>query len=155
MQQIQKRELEGMLSTTRNLALSAASTVNFSSPCPCNTATSRWISCATWGSRFFVSLNEEEIHISAIPDSERKTLVLKEVQEVLSRKLSDAMAIKVDFSARGAARLQQRHPAGGSSLLLGPLHPVAGAHQSAGAGDPDRDRTGEWLYLAALLPPPT
>lgn len=32
------------------------------------------------GSRFFVSLNEEEIHISAIPDSERKTLVLKEVQ---------------------------------------------------------------------------
>lgn len=29
MQQIQKRELEGMLSTTRNLAMSAASTVNF------------------------------------------------------------------------------------------------------------------------------
>ena len=49
MQQIQKRELEGMLSTTRNLALSAASTVNFLSPCPCNTATSPWISCATWG----------------------------------------------------------------------------------------------------------
>ncbi len=45
-----------------------------------------------------MSLNEEEIHISAIPDSERKTLVLKEVQEALTRKLSDAMAIKVDFS---------------------------------------------------------
>src|SRR5690606_34499992 len=99
MQQIQKRELEGMLSTTRNLALSAASTVNFFKSLPLQY---RHIALDQLrnmgGSRFFVSLNEEEIHISAIPDSERKTLVLKEVQAVLVRKLSDAMAIKVDFS---------------------------------------------------------
>ncbi len=91
MQQIQKRELEGMLSTTRNLALSAASTVNFFKSLPLQY---RHIALDQLrnmgGSRFFVSLNEEEIHISAIPDSERKTLVLKEVQGVLTRKLSDA-----------------------------------------------------------------
>ena len=75
MQQIQKRELEGMLSTTRNLALSAASTVNFFKSLPLQY---RHIALDQLrnmgGSRFFVSLNEEEIHISAIPDSERKTL---------------------------------------------------------------------------------
>jgi signal transduction histidine kinase len=80
--------------------------------------------------------------------------VLKEVQEVLSRKLSDAMAIKVDFSAPRSCTSSTTTPCWRISLLLGPLHPVAGAHQSAGAGDPDRDRTGEWLYLAALLPAP-
>ncbi len=99
MQQIQKRELEGMLSTTRNLAMSAASTVNFFKSLPLQY---RHIALDQLrnmgGSRFFVSLNEEEIHINAIPDSERKTQVLEEVQGVLTRKLSDAMAIKVDFS---------------------------------------------------------
>ena len=49
MQQIQKRELEGMLSTTRNLALSAASTVNFFKSLPLQYRHIAWISCATWG----------------------------------------------------------------------------------------------------------
>ena len=41
--------------------------------------------------------------------------------------------------ARRPPRLQQRHLAGGSPLLMGPLHPVAGTAQSAGTGDPDRN----------------
>jgi signal transduction histidine kinase len=107
------------------------------------------------GSRFFVSLNEEEIHISAIPDSERKTLVLKEVQEVLSRKLSDAMAIKVDFS-----RPEELHVFNNDTLLadlpsswarytlsLEPINPPVLVTQI-------EIEPGEWLYLAALLPAP-
>ena len=156
MQQIQKRELEGMLSTTRNLALSAASTVNFFKSLPLQY---RHIALDQLrnmgGSRFFVSLNEEEIHISAIPDSERKTLVLKEVQEVLSRKLSDAMAIKVDFS-----RPEELHVFNNDTLLadlpsswarytlsLEPINPPVLVTQI-------EIEPGEWLYLAALLPAP-
>ncbi|CAJ1922185.1 ATP-binding protein [Aeromonas hydrophila] len=156
MQQIQKRELEGMLSTTRNLALSAASTVNFFKSLPLQY---RHIALDQLrnmgGSRFFVSLNEEEIHISAIPDSERKTLVLKEVQGVLTRKLSDAMAIKVDFS-----RPEELHVFNNDTLLadlpsswarytlsLEPINPPVLVTQI-------EIEPGEWLYLAALLPAP-
>ena len=147
MQQIQKRELEGMLSTTRNLALSAASTVNFFKSLPLQY---RHIALDQLrnmgGSRFFVSLNEEEIHISAIPDSERKTLVLKEVQEVLSRKLSDAMAIKVDFNND---TLLADLPSSWAryTLSLEPINPPVLVTQI-------EIEPGEWLYLAALLPAP-
>ena len=126
MQQIQKRELEGMISTTRNLALSAASTVNFFKSLPLQY---RHIALDQLrnmgGSRFFVSLNEEEIHINAIPESERKTLVLQEVQGVLTRKLSDAMAIKVDFS-----RPDDLHVFNNDTLLADP--PAAPARQGGG-----------------------
>ncbi|MGL6165854.1 MAG: HAMP domain-containing protein, partial [Aeromonas veronii] len=156
MQQIQKRELEGMLSTTRNLAMSAASTVNFFKSLPLQY---RHIALDQLrnmgGSRFFVSLNEEEIHINAIPDSERKTQVLEEVQGVLTRKLSDAMAIKVDFS-----RPDDLHVFNNDTLLadlpsswarytlsLEPLNPPVLVTQI-------EIEKGEWLYLAALLPAP-
>ncbi|MGL5294571.1 MAG: two-component sensor histidine kinase, partial [Aeromonas sp.] len=90
MQQIQQRELAGMLSTTRNLALSAASTVNFFKSLPLQY---RHIALDQLrnmgGSRFFVSLNEAPITINAIPDSERKKQVLTEVQGVLDHQLSD------------------------------------------------------------------
>ncbi|PJG59713.1 two-component sensor histidine kinase [Aeromonas cavernicola] len=151
MQQIQKRELEGMLSTSRNLAMSAASTVSFFKSLPLQY---RHIALDQLrnmgGSRFFVSLNEDEIHIRAIPDSERKTLVLREVQKVLAGKLSDAMTIKVDFS-----RPDELHVFNNETLLadlpsswaryalsLEPLNPPILVTQI-------EIKPGEWLYLPA------
>ncbi|MGL5452319.1 MAG: ATP-binding protein [Aeromonas sp.] len=156
MQQIQQRELAGMLSTTRNLALSAASTVNFFKSLPLQY---RHIALDQLrnmgGSRFFVSLNEAPITINAIPDSERKKQVLTEVQGVLDHQLSDAMTIKVDFS-----RPDDLHVFNNDTLLadlpsswarytlsLEPLNPPVLVTQIEIA-------PGEWLYLAALLPAP-
>lgn len=156
MRQIQKRELEGIVSTTRNLALSAASTVSFFKSLPLQY---RHIALDQLrnmgGSRFFVSLNAQEIHISAIPDSKRKRLVLREVKEVLRSKLTDAKAIKVDFS-----RPEELHVFNNETLLadlpsswaryalsLDPINPPVLVTQI----EIEKD---EWLYLAALLPAP-
>ncbi|ENY73001.1 ATP-binding protein [Aeromonas diversa] len=156
MQQIQKRELEGMLSTTRNLAMSAASTVSFFKSLPLQY---RHIALDQLrnmgGSRFFVSLNEEEIRVNSIPDSERKAVVLGEVRTILGNKLSDTMAIKVDFS-----RPEELHVFNNDTLLadlpsswarytlsLEPINPPVLVIQI-------EIKRGEWLYLAALLPAP-
>lgn len=156
MQQIQKRELDGMLSTTRNLAMSAASTVSFFKSLPLQY---RHIALDQLrnmgGSRFFVSLNEEEIRINPIPDSERKTMVLGEVKTILSNKLSDTMAIKVNFS-----RPEELHVFNNDTLLadlpsswarytlsLEPINPPVLVIQI-------EIKEREWLYLAALLPAP-
>ncbi|SIR17744.1 Signal transduction histidine kinase [Aeromonas sp. RU39B] len=156
MQQIQKRELEGMLSTTRNLALSASSTVNFFKSLPLQY---RHIALDQLrnmgGTRFFVSLNEQEILINPIPDSERKTLVLREISKILGTKLSDTMAIKVDFS-----HPEDLHVFNNDTLLadlpsswarytlsLEPINPPVLVIQI-------EIKEGEWLYLAALLPAP-
>ena len=113
------------------------------SPCPCNTATSPWISCATWGSRFFVSPERGRDPHQRHPRQRAQDAGAQRgaggAQPQTLRRHGDQGGL---LPPRGAARLQQRHPAGGSPSSLGPLHPVPGAHQSAGAGDPDRDRTG-------------
>ena len=91
-QQMQQRELEGMLSATRNLALSAASTVSFFRTLPLDY---RHIALDQLrnmgGSRFFVSLNRERIRIQGIPDSQNKRLVVNEVRNVLHHKLGYGM----------------------------------------------------------------
>ncbi len=82
-------------------------------------------------------------------------LVLQEVQGVLTRKLSDAMAIKVDFS-----RPEDLHVFNNDTLLadlpsswarytlsLEPINPPVLVTQI-------EIEKGEWLYLAALLPAP-
>ena len=124
MQQIQW-ELEGMLSTTRNLALSAASTVNFFKSLPLQYRHIAPGSAAQHGgSRFFVSLNEEEIHISAIPDERAQDAGAEGGAGGAGPASSPTpVAIKVDSPCPEELHcLQQRHPCWRTSLLLGPLH---------------------------------
>ena len=77
LQQLEKREQEGMMSATRNLALSAASTVNFFQSLPVEY---RHIALDQLrnmgGSRFFVSLNQEPIKLTPVADSQAKHQVI-------------------------------------------------------------------------------
>ncbi len=99
MQQLEKRELEGMLAATRDLANSAASTVGFFKSLPLQYRPIALDQLRNMGgSRFFVSLNKEEIRLNGIPDSPKKQVVLKEVNQTLLHKLGQSMQIKTDFS---------------------------------------------------------
>ena len=99
MRQLQKHELDGMLSATRNLANSAASTITFFQSLPLQY---RQIALEQLrnmgGSRFFVSLNKEQIQLNKFPDSSRKNLVINEVRNVLHHKLGYGLTIQVDFA---------------------------------------------------------
>lgn len=156
MQQLQKHELDGMMSATRNLANSAASTITFFQSLPLQYRQIALDQLRNMGgSRFFVSLNKAEIQLDALPDSNRKNLVINEVRNVLHHKLGYGLTLHVDFSYPGELHVFDnqtlladippswaRH-----SLLMEPLNPPILVTQIELA-------KGEWLYLAALLPAP-
>ena len=99
MQQLEKRELDGMLAATRDLANSAAATVSFFKSLPLQYRPIALDQLRNMGgSRFFVSLNKQEIVLNGIQDSPKKQLVLKEVNQTLLHKLGQSMLIKADFS---------------------------------------------------------
>ena len=156
MRQLQKHELDGMLSATRNLANSAAATITFFQSLPLQY---RQIALEQLrnmgGSRFFVSLNKEQIQLNKFPDSSRKNLVINEVRNVLHHKLGYGLTIQVDFADPDGLHVFNnktlladipsswaRH-----TLLMEPLNPPILVTQIELA-------KGEWLYLAALLPAP-
>ena len=100
MQQLQKHELDGMMSATRNLANSAASTITFFQSLPLQYRQIALDQLRNMGgSRFFVSLNKAEIQLDALPDSNRKNLVINEVRNVLHHKLGYGLEIQADFAA--------------------------------------------------------
>lgn len=156
MQQLQKHELDGMLSATRNLANSAASTIGFFQSLPLQY---RRIAIEQLrnmgGSRFFVSLNKEEIRLDKLSDSSRKNQIVNEVRNVLHHKLGYGLNIRVDFSMPENLHvfnndtLMTDLPPSWSrhSLLMEPLNPPILVTQV-------ELEKGEWLYLAALLPAP-
>ena len=156
MRQLQKHELDGMLSATRNLANSAAATITFFQSLPLQY---RQIALEQLrnmgGSRFFVSLNKEQIQLNKFPDPSRKNLVINEVRNVLHHKLGYGLTIQVDFADPDGLHVFNnktlladipsswaRH-----TLLMEPLNPPILVTQIELA-------KGEWLYLAALLPAP-
>lgn len=156
MRQLQKHELEGMLSTTRNLANSAAATITFFQSLPLQY---RQIALEQLrnmgGSRFFVSLNKEQIQLNKFPDSSRKNLVINEVRNVLHHKLGYGLAIQVDFADPDGLHVFNNQtlladiPSSWArhTLLMDPLNPPILVTQIELV-------KGEWLYLAALLPAP-
>ncbi len=155
-QQLQKHELDGMLTATRNLAQSAASTVTFFQSLP-----SQYRQLALeqlrnmGGSRFFVSLNPAPIHVTSIADSMRKHLVVNEVRNVLHHKLGYNLALQADFASPDTLRVFNDQTAlkdlplswAQHTLLIEPLNPPVLVIQT-------QISKGEWLYLAALLPAP-
>ena len=156
MQQLEKRELDGMLAATRDLANSAAATVSFFKSLPLQYRPIALDQLRNMGgSRFFVSLNKQEIVLNGIQDSPKKQLVLKEVNQTLLHKLGQSMLIKADFSYpadlhvfNNETLLSDIPPSWSRyTLLMEPINPPILVTQI-------KLDNGEWLYLAALLPAP-
>jgi signal transduction histidine kinase len=107
------------------------------------------------GTRFFVSLNDHEIPTVALPDSNRKTLVINEVKTLLSNELQGNPVIKVDFTLRDNLKVFN------NELPIDEL-PQLWAHYSLSYGSLNppilvtqvRVAPDEWFYLAAVLPAP-
>ncbi|WP_220719640.1 ATP-binding protein [Agarivorans litoreus] len=154
--QLRQSESDGLRSTSQNLALSLASTVTFFESLP---SEYRHIVLnqlrKMGGTRFFVSLNKEYIHIDSIPDSHRKNIVIQTVGEVLHRELNRSPMIDVDFSMPDKLHVLKNDillkdlPSSWAShtLQVQPLNPPILVTQI-------ELESGEWIYLAALLPAP-
>lgn len=107
------------------------------------------------GSRFFVSLNSEKIDIHPIADSRLKTRVLATIDNVLRRRIAKKMKLEIAFShpddlhvLKNDILLKDLPPSWGSySLIIPSVKPPILVLQIEIADH-------EWLYLAAILPPP-
>lgn len=150
------QQVEGLVSTTRNLASSAAATTQFFKSLPLQY---RHIVLDQLrdmgGSRFFVSLNDKRIDMRALPDSERKQLVTEEVKAVLRSRLGKSTNLHVEFVHPDDLRILNTElpldalPRSWAhyALTLEPIKPPVLVTQVEVAD-------GEWLYLASLLPAP-
>ncbi len=156
MQQLEKREIDGMLAATRDLANSAAATVSFFKSLPLQYRPIALDQLRNMGgSRFFVSLNKQEIVLKSIPDSPKKLQVLQEVNRTLLHKLGQSIPSKADFSYPADLHVFDNQtllsdiPPSWSryTLLMEPINPPILVTQI-------QMDDGQWLYLAALLPAP-
>ena len=107
------------------------------------------------GSRFFVSLNNEEIIINPIANSPQKTLVINKMQTILREKLGPSYPVNIEFSRPNELKVLNNEtlltdlpPSWASySLLTSKLNlPILVLQIELSSN--------EWLYLAALMPPP-
>lgn len=106
------------------------------------------------GTRFFVTVNKEEIIINDLPDSQLKDIVIEEFRHTLSKQLGITNP-KIAFSSPDDLHvisnsiklvdLPERW--GHHSLLVKPLAPPILVIQIPINSD-------EWLYLATLMPDP-
>ena len=107
------------------------------------------------GSRFFVSLNTEEIKIVSGKDSDLKMEVLYNIEKVLRKDVSASTAISLAFSDpddlhvfKNDILLKDLPPSWGAySLIIPTIKPPILVMQIEFAKD-------EWLYLATVMPPP-
>ncbi|WP_237468679.1 ATP-binding protein [Vibrio stylophorae] len=151
-----QREQEGLVTTVRSLALSAASTISFFSALPPeyrHLVLNQLRSMG--GTRFFVSLNDHEIPVQPLPNSERKTLVLDEVANVLKEELGDTSQIQLEFTQRDQLKVFNKE------ISIDAL-PLMWAHYSLSYGEINPPilvmqievAPQQWFYLAAVLPAP-
>lgn len=155
--QFKQQELEGLKSTSADLAASFATTAQFFTSLPLEYRHLVLDQLRNMGgTRFFVSLNEEEIRIDSIPDGQMKRVALATVKEVLQEKLQqDSLKLSVDFSKPETLHVLNNDlllkdlPRSWAhySLTLEPLNPPVLVVQIQLASE-------QWLYIAALLPAP-
>lgn len=155
-QQLQKHELDGLLTATRNLANSAVSTVTFFQSLPLEYRQLALEQLRNMGgSRFFVSLNQDEITTRSLPDSTRKRLMLNEVRNVLHHRLGYGLSLRTDFTAPETLNVFNNQTTladlplswAQQTLQLEPLNPPVLVIQI-------QLTEHEWLYLASALPAP-
>ncbi|WP_325097333.1 ATP-binding protein [Marinomonas spartinae] len=107
------------------------------------------------GTRFFVTLNHEEIRINALPDTTLKDIVKNQIQETLINQLGIRNA-KIAFSSPTDLHVINNHTLltdlpdhwGAHSLLIKPLTPPIIVIQIP------INKGKNWLYLATLMPAP-
>lgn len=150
------QELEGLKNTAESMAQNIASTATFFNSLPLQYRHIVLEQLRDFGgSRYFVSLNEVEIDIDPVENSDMKRVVLDEFKRVLSDKLGNNITLKMEFShpktlhVLNNETLLSELPRSWAhySLTLEPLNPPVLVIQMMLAPD-------EWLYIAALLPAP-
>jgi signal transduction histidine kinase len=150
------KELEGLHNTAQSMAQNIASTAIFFNSLPLQYRHIVLDQLRDFGgSRYFVSLNETEINITPLADSQMKQVVLDEFTQVIHDKLGDNLTIKIEFSHPDTLHVLNNHtllsdlPKSWAhySLTLKPLNPPVLVIQIMLAPE-------EWLYIAALLPAP-
>lgn len=154
--QFAKSEEKMVLLNAKNLAENALSTISFFKNLPLQY---RHLVLAQLrdlgGSRFFVSLNSEKIVVNPIAESELKKKVIATVNNVLKRGVPAQNKLKIEFShpddlhvLKNNILLKDLPPSWGSySLIIPSVKPPILVVQIEFAKN-------EWLYLAAILPPP-
>ncbi len=97
--QSKQRDLDGLQSTSASMATMFASTVTFFQSLPMQYRHIVLDQLRNMGgTRFFVSFNDEEIHIKPIANSEQKQMAVSVFEKVLHQKLPRLPTIKVEFS---------------------------------------------------------
>ena len=154
--QFAKSEEETVLLNANNLAENALSTISFFQNLPLEY---RHLVLEQLrdlgGSRFFVSLNSEKIIVNPIADSELKKRVISIIENVLKRRISSSSRLDIEFShpddlhvLKNDILLKDLPPSWGAySLIIPSVKPPILVVQIEIAEH-------EWLYLAAILPPP-
>lgn len=151
-----QKELDGLKSTSASMAQNVASTVTFFNSLPLKYRHIVLDQLRNFGgSRYFVSLNEEEIWIDPVQDSQMKSIVLTEFQQELTNKLGRNVPLRIEFSRPETLHILNNNillsdlPKSWAhySLTLQPLNPPVLVIQLMLAKN-------EWLYIAALLPAP-
>ncbi len=150
------QENTALTSNAEQLANSAASTANFFKKLPLEYRHIVLDQLRNMGgSRFFVSLNSEEILINPISDSPQKRLVINKIQNTLRDKLGAHYPTKIEFSRPDELKVLN------NKTLITDLPPSWASYSLLGNKlnlpilvlqielSPN-----EWLYLAALMPPP-
>ena len=139
-----EQEQDGLRITAENMAQNIASTATFFNSLPLQYRHIVLEQLRDFGgSRYFVSLNEMEINIEAVPDTQMKRIVLDEFQRVLRNKLGNQLTIKMEFS-----RPETLHVLNNDMLLTN--LPKSWAHysltleplESANFSDPTNDSAG-------------
>lgn len=150
------QQVQGLLATTRNLAQSVAATAQFFDSLPLEYRHIVLDQLRNMGgTRFFVSLNEHRIDMTPLPDTERKQLVIAEVESVLRKRLGPGVNLYVEFVRPDKLRILNNElpldalPRSWAhyALTLEPVNPPVLVTQIEVAKH-------EWLYLAAALPAP-
>ncbi|WP_159650932.1 ATP-binding protein [Vibrio atypicus] len=155
-QHASERDKQGLTNTVKSLALSASSTISFFQTLPPEYRHLVLNQLRNMGgTRFFVSLNNHHIDTPPLPNSDRKTLVLNQVEQVLQSELQGSPNISVEFTQRDQLRVFN------NELPIDEL-PLLWAHYSLSFGDLNPPilvmqvevDENEWFYLAAVLPAP-
>lgn len=154
--QFAESEQKTVLLNAKNLAENALSTISFFQNLPLEY---RHLVLEQLrdlgGSRFFVSLNSEKIVINPIAESELKKQVVDTVESVLRRRIPVTSQLEIEFShpddlhvLKNDILLKDLPPSWGAySLIMPSVKPPVLVLQIEVANQ-------EWLYLAAILPPP-
>lgn len=152
----QQTENQGLKATSQNLAMNLASTVHFFESLPLRYRHIVLDQLRNMGgTRFFVSLNRERIHITPSAPSWGKRLVIDQVDQVLHQQLNHSRKIITSFASAKTLKVLNNHtlmtdlPRSWAhySLTSEPLNPPILVTQIEIKPD-------EWIYLAALLPAP-